>query len=247
MRSSGEFKKAFMSLCGKHAPYAVWQDMVQMIACEISNSVDRRHADARERRYQDIRVKYTPEEMERFAQLFKMIVMSMEENTNCDYLGDMYMRLEFGSRVAGQVFTPYNVCRMMAKMSVPDMREQIEENGWCIVHDCACGAGATLIAAANALKDAGVNFQQHALFIGQDLDATVALMCYIQLSLLGCAGYVRIGDTLTHPATGDALFGDIGEDTWYTPMFYHENWHMRRTIKILMLGIETWRGDREKV
>ena len=28
------------------------------------------------------------------------------------------------------------------------------------------------------------------LFVAQDIDLTVGLMCYIQLSFLGCAGYV---------------------------------------------------------
>ena len=46
-------------------------------------------------------------------------------------------------------------------------------------------------------------------------------MCYIQLSLLGCAGYVVVGDTLSNPIEGDVLFPDEkeGQEFWYTPFW----------------------------
>ena len=69
-----------------------------------------------------------------------------------------------------------------------------------------------------------------ALFVAQDVDTTVALMCYIQLSLLGCAGYVVIGNTLTEPQTGNVLFGEESSRCWYTPMFFHAAWETRRAI-----------------
>ena len=36
-------------------------------------------------------------------------------------------------------------------------------------------------------------------------------MCYIQLSILGYAGYVAIGNSLTNPLGGTELFPTIGE------------------------------------
>ena len=142
------------------------------------------------------------------------------------------MNLDLGNSNAGQFFTPYDVCRLMAQVTINDdlLKSQIEKHGWISINDCACGAGATLVAAANYLRSIGINYQMQALFIAQDLDATVALMCYIQLSLLGCAGYVKIGNTLTEPMTGNVLFGDEQESTWYTPLYFHTTWNMRRTI-----------------
>ena len=46
-----------------------------------------------------------------------------------------------------------------------------------------------------------INYQNHVLVAAQDIDMTVALMCYIQLSLLGVAGYVKIGNSITDPIT----------------------------------------------
>ena len=65
--------------------------------------------------------------------------------------------------------------------------------------DPACGAGAMLIAFANAAKRHGINYQKHVLFVSQDIDRTAAMMCYIQMSLLGCPAVVVIGDSLTRP------------------------------------------------
>ena len=52
-------------------------------------------------------------------------------------------------------------------------------------------------------------------------------MCYIQLSLLGCAGRIRIGDALLEPETGPILTGEGGSRTWYLPMFYSPVWSGR--------------------
>ena len=56
-------------------------------------------------------------------------------------------------------------------------------------------------------------------------------MCYIQLSLLGCAGYVVIGNSITEPMTGNVLFGEESSRCWYTPMFFCDVWNTRRAIE----------------
>ena len=66
----------------------------------------------------------------------------------------------------------------------------------------------------------------------------MALMCYIQLSILGCAGYVAIGNSLTNPFGGTDLFPTIGEggELWYTPMWYSPAWELRRLKEIARLA-----------
>lgn len=233
-----QFVKIFDSICSWNARWERWNDMVNLFACCIAGAVDYVHAEERGRRVEEIRRRYSPEEFARFDDLFAELVNALEENPYQDYLGQMYMELELGSHWHGQFFTPYNVCLMMAKTFVTDRTlRQIEDRGWIAANDPACGGGATLIAFAGALKKAGVNYQQRVLFVGQDLDHTVAMMCYIQLSLLGCAGYVHIGDTLTAPLTGDVLMPDGSENTWYTPMYFSDIWAgriiARRLDKIL--------------
>lgn len=232
-----EFVKEYERLCARNNRHQVWSDFVYMAAAAISNAVDKRHAEHREEQYMAIVKKYTREELDIFPTLFALIVSGMEEYPDQDFLGELYMELNLGNDRNGQFFTPYDVCKCMAMITIESdvLRNQIERQGYISINDCACGAGATLIAAAMVLKDAfkdiSFNYQMQALFIAQDIDYTTALMCYIQLSLLGCAGYVRVGNTLTDPMVGHVLFGDGRENTWYTPMYFSEVWQMRRAVE----------------
>ena len=176
--------------------------------------------------------KYDKDELAIFPEFFTHIVMGMEEYPDCDFLGELYMNLDLGNSKAGQFFTPYSICQLMAQVSINNdlLKDQIKKHGWISINDCACGAGATLVAAANYLRTIGINYQQQALFVAQDVDMTVALMCYIQLSLLGCAGYVVVGNTLTEPQVGPVLFGEDSSRCWFTPMYFNEVWSTRRAI-----------------
>ena len=164
--------------------------------------------------------------------------MALEENSEQDFLGNIFMKLELGSHWHGQFFTPYNICELMAEINSDNLKQQIEEKGWISVNDCACGAGATLIAAANVFRKHDVNFQDHALFVAQDVDRIAGMMCFIQLSLIGCPGYVVIANSLTSPLTGNsALFPEEKEEQefWYTPMWFSDVWNMRRAWNLMDL------------
>lgn len=151
-----------------------------------------------------------------------------------DEVGELYMALELGNNHAGQFFTPYSVCRAMAAMTFGlDLKEKIERQGWVSVNDPACGAGALLVAFANECRRPGndINYQTSVLFVAQDIDMIVGCMCYIQLSLLGCPGYVVIADTIRNPATAvdnRGLIPTPGENIWYTPFYFRDVWHYRR-------------------
>ena len=227
-----EFVKLFNGICNWNQPWERWSDMVQMFGITISNTVDKRHYEEREERYLSIIRKYAPEEQKRFPELFAYLVMAFDRNPFQDFLGSIYMALNLSDHWKGQFFTPYSVCQMMAAMSQMDASPEFDKpGGYITVNDPACGAGALFIAGAENLHLKGINYQQKALFVGQDLDTVTGLMCYIQLSLLGCAGYVRIGDSLADPDTADPLFGGSGSEYWKTPMFYHNVWAVRRLVK----------------
>ena len=61
-------------------------------------------------------------------------------------------------------------------------------------------------------------------FGGAWIDETVALMCYIQISLLGVAGYIKVGNSIADPMTTD----DDKSKYWYTPMYFSDIWVIRR-------------------
>jgi type I restriction-modification system DNA methylase subunit len=221
--------RAFRQLTGgRWRSYDIWVDFVTMAACTISNAVDKTHFDEREALYLSCINKYSKVDQQVFPELFAYTVLALEENPEQDFLGDVYSELGLNSKEHMQIFTPYHVAHMMAEISLGNLSEQVEKQGYVSVLDTCCGAGATLIAAANVarakLEKAGLNYQNHMLVIGQDIERIVLMMCYIQMSLLGVAGYFKVGNSLTEPiATGDSL-----ENYWFTPMYYFPVWQYRR-------------------
>lgn len=244
--SQKELIKLLDSLCGRWSRWEIWSDFIVMVAISISNALGGTQVESREQTYLDRAKKYTEQELLVFAQMFAEVVVAMENNPNQDYLGELYMAMELGNNQGGQFFTPYHICEFMAKITTVDIDARIEEQGWVSVNDSCCGAGALLIAFANELKspEYNVNYQTQCFFVAQDIDLLAGLMCYIQLSLLGCAGYVVIDNSLTRPARAIDKRGLIpvdGANVWYTPMYCTEVWHWRRVIA--SIATTTFRQD----
>ena len=174
------FVKLFRELTYRWTPWEVWQDFVTMYACAISNAVDKSHFEKREELYLKRIQKYNKKEQEIFPQLAAEVVLALEKNPEQDFLGSIFMALNLGNDSSGQFFTPYDVCRMMAEMTCDNVLPTIEAKGYISINDCACGAGATLIAgvhaAAKQIHKAGLNWQNHILVTAQDVDYTVAYM-----------------------------------------------------------------------
>jgi len=223
------FVKVFNSLCDRHSKFTVWSDFIYMTAYAISNSCDYRQD--REEQYLNIVKRYSKDEIDKISELFVLTVMALDSERKQDFLGQMYMENGFGNTRKGEYFTPYNIAELMA---------QIADDGRCAnekyitVNDPACGSGVMLIAFSNKLLESGINHHLKMLAIANDVDPCIALMCYIQLSLLGCAGYVCIRNTITEPVTGNMLYPP--EDAFVTPLFFHPVWQMRRILESINKG-----------
>ena len=230
-----EFIKTFDSLCYGQSRFQVWADFVHMFALSIVNAVDKVHFEEREKRYLRIVKPYKKEQLEGFAQLARTTVLALEKNPFQDFLGELYMRCDLGNEHTGQFFTPYHICELMAQCIIGNedsTKAHVEKYGYISLCDPCIGGGAMMIGAAQALHSQGINYQQCAVFVGQDIDYTVAMMAYIQLSLLGCPGYIRVGNSLTDPMTGHVLFGDGKDTTFYMPMFFSERFEILRQAAI---------------
>lgn len=223
-----EFLKTFHKLTYRWRSWDIWTDFVTLVACTISNTVDKLHYEEREATYMRVITKYNKEEQALFPELFAQLVLALEDNPEQDFLGSIYTELGLNSAEHKQIFTPYHICHLMAEVTFGDLAKDVEEKGFVTIHDTCCGAGATLIAAANVakvkLEKADLNFQNHILITGQDIDPLVTMMCYIQLSLLGVAGYFKVGNALTEPMTDE----DSLDNYWFTPMYFFPVWTFRR-------------------
>lgn len=116
----------------------------------------------------------------------------------------------------------------LIQMFAGDVEKQLEKQGYITICDPCCGAGGMLIAAVNSVKkklrSTKWNAQDCMLMIGQDIDEIAALMCYIQLSLFGMAGYVKVGNALTEPISEH----DTMDQYWFTPMYFSDVWVIHR-------------------
>lgn len=255
-RYADEFEKGFRGLCASENPRLVWGDLWELFAIAIANAPttcrDPRGTDLmgavrerRERRYLHIISHYSEQEAKRISDLLGCVVMELDCNPWQDFAGAMYMRLGIGNRGAGQFFTPYSVCQLMTKLN-GDVSEVVDERGWCSVYDCACGGGATLIAACEGarLSLEGRNWQNHVLLLGNDIDRTCVHMCYVQLALLGAAAVVTRSDAMR---TSCVDFYEDPDSVWMTPMYLSPVWELRRLAHGYDMNMEgMWGRESDK-
>lgn len=235
-RVRGESQKNIVRLmdrlCGKYSRWEIWQDFIIMSAIAVANAIGGPYRESREKMYMTHAGKYSEKEMATFSQMLFEIAAEMDRNPDQDFLGELFMALELGNEWKGQFFTPYDVCRAMSSITYGEnIPARIKSQGWVSVNDPACGAGALLIAFANECRRKDINYQTSVLFVAQDIDFLAGGMCYIQLSLLGCPGYVVIDDTIVHPSTSldpRGLVPRDGPNVWYTSMYFRDIWHWRR-------------------
>ncbi|MFI3173941.1 MAG: N-6 DNA methylase [Bacillota bacterium] len=230
-RAEKEFLKTFKQLTHRHRAWDVWRDFVILSACAFSNAVDKQFYDEREKLYMRSIRKYNKEESCLFPELLTHMILALERNPEQDFLGTIYMDLHLGNSDGCQFFTPYHVCQLMADITLDGIMDVVRENGYCSISDTCSGAGATLIAGINEtkkqLEKENLNYQNHVLVVAQEIDFVTGLMCYIQLSLLGVAGYVKIGNSLTDPMREN----DDMKNYWFTPVYFSDVWSTRRCIR----------------
>lgn len=109
--------------------------------------------------------------------------------------------------------TPYNLSRMMAMILIGDGAEA-REKGFIDVLEPTCGAGGMVIAMADALRHAGLNYQQHLHATCIDIDLRCVHMTYLQATLLHIPAVVLHGNSLT---------GEIWS-RWFTPAHIFGGW-----------------------
>jgi len=199
--------KLIHQLSYRHSTNKVFADFVEMSAIALSNATDQTQYEQREKRYLEIIKHYKPEELNEFPKLLGMLVNHLEEAPQ-DVLGEVFHALELHNERKGQFFTPFPICRMMAKMIVGDSHKDIiNQYGFITVSEPACGTGAMIIAATQELKDNGINYQQTIHVTAVDLDATCVHAAYVQFSLLHIPAVVVHGNSLSLEEFSH----------WYTP------------------------------
>lgn len=221
-----EIIKKINNMSGSQSVYNIFADWIKMLALAISNTMEfyEKIYDKRENEYKGIAAKYTDKELNEFTVLNVLLTQAFEERFE-DVLGYIYMNLQVSNKNLGQFFTPYHLCRVMAEMSYP---ERIKEGYYIEVSEPSCGAGANIIALAEALKSKDINYQETMKVTCQDLDWNAIYMCYVQMSLYGIAATVVQGDTLLNP-----YVGGYNEHVFITPVLRLNDWKFRNKKRLV--------------
>jgi type I restriction-modification system DNA methylase subunit len=186
----------------------LFEDFITLASCAIRQGVSKLLTDKldpkTEEEYMQAVGNYTPDRAQAFSAAMAVLTNGLEAKTH-DFLGSVYSAACINNEWHGQFFTPWTLCQCMAKMAIHDAKPDPKHR--FTVGEPAVGGGAMLMAVAEELRRAGFS-PRHWYFVGTDIDRRCCQMAYIQLSLVGAAGIVRHGNSLSNEIWG----------TWLTPM-----------------------------
>lgn len=217
-----ELVKLFNGLSHRHSHWQVFSDFCEIVAITFSNAVDLIQREKREERYLQIIGGYKREEIEKLSQGFVHLTLALEDGIS-DVLGRTFHDLELHNKWVGQFFTPYHLARVMARMTIADTEDltaKIAARGFVTAQEPAVGSGAMVIALAQEMRDAGINYQEHLHVTAIDVDVKCVHMAYAQFALLHIPAVIIHGNTLSLEVY----------NRWYTPAHFMGlwNWKLRR-------------------
>jgi type I restriction-modification system DNA methylase subunit len=216
------FSEIFLSFDRSKTRFEVFKDFITCSACALRNSMRGLNpayfSEEIEQEYLKTVNKYNQEDRLKFPQLFGLIVETLSQyQAPHDVLGDLFMRMDFGSKYNGQYFTPFEISYLMSELNDTGTDEIIQKNGFVTISDPACGSGSTLLAKVKNIMVKGYNPLNSIFVEGTDIDRLVALMCYVQLALWNVPAKINVGDTLTMNM----------RETWLTPAYVMGGWRFK--------------------
>ena len=114
-----------------------------------------------------------------------------------DFLGEVAGEIGALDAGLGQFFTPYDVSRLIAEMSLADAGAIIRERGFITLQEPAAGAGGMVIAAADAVERLGFDPRSCLWFEATEINRGTFHMLHVQTAYRGLAGKNYHGNTLS--------------------------------------------------
>jgi hypothetical protein len=128
------------------------------------------------------------------------ILIEQAQHNYYDIIGSVYMVLGQGEKRFGQVFTPWNIAKLMAEMTLADDFKPPEpgEPPLTFCEPCV-GSGVMILAAAETIEGRfpGTIARGGVEFYGQDKDPCCVAMCRLNMKLHGIGRLVQRFEDLT--------------------------------------------------
>jgi len=192
------FIKRLTALDREKSSYDKFRDFCEMAFCAYAKltAPTPERAQELEDRYMQIVGTYRDKDTVRaYPELLALAGSAIPQG--CDFLGNVATEMEVLNAQIGQFFTPYDVARMMAMISLEGAADLIAANGFLTLQEPASGAGGMVLAAAQALQDSGFDPGLHMLVNAIDLSPLCFHMTFLQLTLRGIPALVEHGNTLS--------------------------------------------------
>jgi len=210
------FYKLFYATAKHQNPQETFADFIKTSAIAIHNGTA--FCEAREQRYFSIIEKYSDNDVQNFCNMLSHLVMMLEAKPY-DALGEIMSELSLTSAKSGQFFTPFAVSAMCAKMTFDE--ELLERQAYVTVSDPASGTGGMLLAFVGEVLERGYDPAEKVFCEAVDIDVTVALCAYLQLSLWNVPSRIIVGNSLSMEY----------REEWYTPAFYLGDWSSKLRLR----------------
>jgi len=193
-----QFIKVFEDLARHRDRHDVLADFLEMAVCAVRKTTlpPSPAADALETQYMDVVRRNKLEDVRVMPRLLGITAAAVQDG-GADFLGQVVGELALINGHMGQFFTPYDVSRMMAEITLQDAGELIREKGFITLMEPASGAGGMVIAAADVIAGQGFDVSRQLYVDATDLSPLCFKMTYLQLALRGIPATVRRGNSLS--------------------------------------------------
>ena len=223
-----EFCSKLQNLDKSKNTITVFNDFLTLSTCSIANVFYR--SDEIEQKYLTTAKQYTKEQVDEFSKLLALLVKALEEEYQ-DFLGKVYMQMNFGNSANGQFFTPYHVSKLMSEINFAETEYILKNDEILTLSEPCCGSGGIIIAFADVMRAKNYNYQRYLFVEAIDIDENCFKMAYIQLALLGIPARVILGDTIS------LKFKQI----LYTPLYFINgfSWRLKENTSSKSTEIKT--------
>lgn len=193
------FLKRLSELDRSKSRIEVFRAFCEMAFCAIAKTTapTRERADQLESDYMACVARFRNKEDVRAMPELLSIAASALGQGGRDFFGAVAAEIGALDAKLGQFFTPYEVSRLMAEISLGDASATIRDKGFLTIQEPAAGAGGMILAAADAIEGQGFDPAATIWFEGIELNRPTFQMAYLQTALRGLAGKMVCGNALS--------------------------------------------------
>lgn len=175
-----------------------FRDFMELAYCAYAKltAPTAERADELEERYMRVVGTYRDkDDVREYPKLLEMVGEGVKDDR--DYLGEVSGLLETLNPEQGQFFTPMSVSKMLAMVTLGDLKAQVEAQSYISISEPTAGAGGIVLAAASIFRQQELNPNIHMFVHAADVSNLAYQMCFLQLSMAGVAAYVERANSLS--------------------------------------------------